>query len=310
MNSLWLVQVIWRRRWLLWISATLATFFLFVAAYLFHRTLRFLNDLTTVALWLLAAVDSAETLAQRHPPAYERKLAFWVLARLWTVATWLPMVGDILRLFTAPAFAVFLAAPGEILLRRVMLPLLTLASTPVRAAVSWLTTHCGFGSLARLMLRVRHLADFAGSVAARHAAAAETETDTMPDEVAEATAVAKDEVPGNEEGAGLEEQRLTEPVTETTGLEDSAADRPVPDAGPTLAADDGLEDVVKSASACSQPSVAAGESGQQPSPGMSPVPSSSTIAESDQQASEKAGAPAANGLRSRTGRQKKTTKTK
>lgn len=306
MNSLWLIQVIWRRRWLLWISAALATFLFLLAAYLFHRTLRFLNDLTTVALWLLAAVDSAEALTQREP-AYERKLAFWILARLWTAATCLPMVGEILRLFTAPAFAVFLAAPGEILLRRVMIPLLTLASTPVRVAVSWLTAHCGFGALARLTLRVRRLADFAGSVAARHAAAAvDTETDTMPDEAAEGTAVAKDEVPGSEEGAGLADQRLTEPVAETTGLEDSAADGQVPAASQTPAADDGLEDVGKSLSACSQPSVAAGEIGQQPSPGMSPAPSSSTIAESDQQASEKAGAPSANGLRSRTGRQKKT----
>lgn len=103
---------------------------LLACLWIFHTAINMVMGLLTAGLWLFAAYDtSAELKRSARQPRGDsenqlpRKLAFWVLAMLWTFATRLPAVGAILRIVTPFSFALFQLG-GEPLFRRLLYPLL------------------------------------------------------------------------------------------------------------------------------------------------------------------------------------------
>eukprot|EP00913_Durusdinium_trenchii_P019886 g18693.t1 len=145
----------------------------------FYKVVNLANSVLVMLLYLFAALDSAETLAQGHDTMLPRQLAFWTVAMLYRYASELPVLGVFLRLFTIIVYALLLVA-GETILKRVVQPLLDLALKPVVRVLLLLTRRmsraarvvCSPLRLARLLLMAF------GKVASRQADVAEEMPET------------------------------------------------------------------------------------------------------------------------------------
>eukprot|EP00811_Abedinium_folium_P032307 NODE_5363_length_1778_cov_10.760751.p1 GENE.NODE_5363_length_1778_cov_10.760751~~NODE_5363_length_1778_cov_10.760751.p1 ORF type:complete len:517 (-),score=85.59 NODE_5363_length_1778_cov_10.760751:117-1667(-) len=101
--------------------AVLAT--LVVSMWLFFRAWRALSRVSTLMLWLLASMDAADVVMNGDEVVYSQKLAFWVLARGWSMLTLLPYVGPVFG-FVTPFVFTMLLLTSEKVMRWLVLPLL------------------------------------------------------------------------------------------------------------------------------------------------------------------------------------------
>lgn len=106
--------------------------------WLFYRVVATASTCLTLAIWCFAAFDTASDLANDAVTSYQKKLAFWVLAMFWSLLTELPIVGGVLGIFTPFVFSLALFA-GDLIVRRVVVPLLTSSKFLVRVA-QWISS--------------------------------------------------------------------------------------------------------------------------------------------------------------------------
>lgn len=73
------------------------------------------NSVAIATLFVVAAMDSYDTLLTGRGDMYTRKLSFWVLAFFWGMLTQVPYLGPFLRLFSTFVLGLCLVAGAEVL---------------------------------------------------------------------------------------------------------------------------------------------------------------------------------------------------
>eukprot|EP00931_Biecheleriopsis_adriatica_P026885 TRINITY_DN16278_c0_g1_i1.p1 TRINITY_DN16278_c0_g1~~TRINITY_DN16278_c0_g1_i1.p1 ORF type:complete len:710 (+),score=126.61 TRINITY_DN16278_c0_g1_i1:49-2178(+) len=141
------------KRWVWGLAAATILILSGVLVYFFYRAYILAQRILTAALWCFVAYDTSTTLALSGNELLASKLAFWVLAMLWQGLMLLPVVGSFLRLFSLVAHVAFYVS-AEIILRKVALPLLTLATASL--AHAWPGVRSSFGLVMRGAQTARH----------------------------------------------------------------------------------------------------------------------------------------------------------
>mmetsp|Transcript_127705 Transcript_127705/g.238692 ORF Transcript_127705/g.238692 Transcript_127705/m.238692 type:complete len:563 (+) Transcript_127705:93-1781(+) len=136
----WLTSLT-KRLWIFCAALVCIAAIVFAIVRVFYKAFAVVSSIATLMLWLCAASDSADTLTRYAEDIYSKKLCFWVLAMTWEALTTAPYIGVLLRLFTPFAFSVWLLA-GEMVMRRLFLPILGLGTRIITSVVSLV----GFGS--------------------------------------------------------------------------------------------------------------------------------------------------------------------
>lgn len=131
-----------KRLWICCLMLACIAAIMFAVVRVFYKAFAVVSSIATLMLWLCAASDSADTLTRYAEDIYSKKLCFWVLAMIWEALTMAPYIGVLLRLFTPFAFSVWLLA-GEMVMRRLFLPILGLGTKMITSVVSVV----GFGSI-------------------------------------------------------------------------------------------------------------------------------------------------------------------
>eukprot|EP00928_Gymnodinium_smaydae_P061625 TRINITY_DN45666_c0_g1_i1.p1 TRINITY_DN45666_c0_g1~~TRINITY_DN45666_c0_g1_i1.p1 ORF type:complete len:658 (+),score=170.09 TRINITY_DN45666_c0_g1_i1:162-2135(+) len=127
--------------WMLGIGAVVVAMVLAVLVWLFYSAVSLMSRILTLAVWVFAALDTADTLANHVEDFYSKKLSFWVLATFWGAIASMPYTGAVLRIFTPVAFSLWLVA-GEVVFKRALNPFVVKLDAAMASLVVLATGAC------------------------------------------------------------------------------------------------------------------------------------------------------------------------
>mmetsp|Transcript_59618 Transcript_59618/g.141859 ORF Transcript_59618/g.141859 Transcript_59618/m.141859 type:complete len:683 (+) Transcript_59618:166-2214(+) len=140
-GSMRIMKFILQKLWLIGLAVAGIGAVTFLATWLCFRVVSWLGQAISIAVWLFAAVDAADTIHHKSEEFYSKKLAFWVMAMLWEATTSVQYVGAVLRLGTPLILALSMVA-GDVVLGRLVLPLLRFTMATIVASTRQVLCCC------------------------------------------------------------------------------------------------------------------------------------------------------------------------